>query len=281
MTVIDTHCHLDLVEQKGLNLTEVLSRATNAGIEAIIQIATDAQSSRWNRNLVHSPKEDSAPELFYTVGLHPEAVDEFTDLSEIESLIEEFQNDDACVAIGECGLDYFHSPEKADLQKRAFERQMEGALRYRMPLILHLRDERSYHPDRIAAMKDASEMILEHEDLRGVLHCYTYSYREALPFVDRGWMVSFSGIVTYKNAEIVKEAAERLPLECLMVETDAPYLSPVPHRGKTNEPAHTRDTLEFLVALRSEKDGKAPEEIRRTILENARSFTGWKKNARS
>lgn len=281
MAYIDTHCHLDIVEGKDAGIPEILEKAYSDNVQAIIQIATSFDSSVWNQNLIQSySNRKNTPELYYSIGIHPEYATPEDSEKRLSDLIAESYPDPAFVAIGECGLDFFHSPEKRTTQQRTFEMQIEQAHKLKLPLILHLRDDRSYNPERLEAMQLALEMVRSAgSDLRGVLHCYTYSYDEALPFVDMGWKVSFSGIVTYKNAGVVRDAAANLPLECLMTETDAPYLTPVPHRGKPNTPAYVGNTAEFIAELRSEGNPDMKDTIIKSLETNAREFIGWKNHA--
>jgi len=280
MSYIDTHCHLNLIEENHTDLSSVLKEANDLQLESIIQIATDIESSKWGQNFSRKRIENgSSPRIFYTIGIHPEKAESESEDSKIEKFIFDSLNDDLFIAIGECGLDFFHSPEKQKVQEKTFEKHLELAEKTGLPLVLHLRDDRSYNPDKLQAMKRATEMVKSAGKIKGVLHCYTYSYDEALPYVDLGWKVSFSGIVTYKNAGVVKEAAANLPLSCIMAETDAPYLSPAPHRGKPNLPGYVSHTADFIAELRSETDKIPVNEIKNRILINSKEFIGWKHHA--
>ena len=271
--VIDTHCHLDLVAGKGITTPDALLAARESGLEGIVQIATDLESARFHQRLAEQAP-DGAPTLYWTVGLHPESAERFDGAygAKLEDIVRSNRDNPALVAIGETGLDYFHTTEHEPKQKESFAFHLDLARREGLPVVLHTRDDRTYTPEKTRSVSDALAMLREYTGVRGVLHCFTYTEKEALPFVDLGWFVSYSGVLTFKNAEFVQQGATRLPLECLMVETDAPYLAPNPHRGKTNQPAHVIHTLDFLAALRQEKCGEDPRVVRQTVLENSRRF---------
>lgn len=280
--VIDTHCHLDLLKKKGPAPVEALQRAWSEGVSAVIQIAVDLSSSRRNLRLSEELSQLDPPlpiRYRWTAGLHPESADRIENLDELLEFIREHRNHEEFVGIGETGLDYFHTTEYVENQKIAFGRQLDLARELNLPVVLHLRDDRAFNPDRLQAFHDALEMVRARPGVRGVLHCFTYGYEQAMPFVDLGWMVSYSGIVTYKNTDVVRDGAARLPLETLMVETDAPFLAPDPHRGKTNEPSFVVHTLQFIAELRAAQRGEDPEQVKKTILHNSEKFTGWKDHA--
>ena len=270
MAVIDTHCHLDLVEKQGLALEAVLADAKMSGVQAVVQIGTTLRSSRWNQAFVENHTGDL--QLFWTAGLHPEAASSLADLEELLSFIRTHRDSKGFVGIGETGLDYFHTTEFVENQKVSFQRHIDLAEELRVPLIVHLRDDRQYSKEKTQTVRDAIQMVRGKKNLTGVLHCFTYSYEEAMPFIDLGWFVSYSGIVTYKNAEVLQDGAARLPLGQLMAETDAPYLTPVPHRGKTNQPAYVKNTADFLADLRAQKNGENPDDVRNKLLENSSRF---------
>ena len=272
--VIDTHCHLDLVAGKGIATPDALQTARDNGLEGIVQIATDLESAQFHRSLAEDAPGGS-PRLYWTVGLHPESADRFDGAyaAKLRDVVQSNRDNPDLVAIGETGLDYFHTTEHEAKQKESFAFHLDLARREGLPIVLHTRDDRTYTPEKTRSVSDALAMLREHGDgVRGVLHCFTYTEKEALPFVEMGWFVSYSGVLTFKNAEFVQQGASRLPLECLMVETDAPYLAPNPHRGKTNQPAHVVHTLDFLATLRKDTCGEDPEFVRKTVLENSRRF---------
>lgn len=280
---IDTHCHLDIVAGRDIAVEQSLQNAGQEGVQAILQIATNLDSSRWNRDLIAAHQqnlqrsgEQTQPQLFWTAGLHPEAADKLEQLPELFELIRKHRNDAEFWGIGETGLDYFHTMEYVPQQKDSFAQHLDLAQELQLPIVLHTRDDRSYNPDRVGSVRDSLEMVRARKGVRGVCHCFTYTDKEARDFVDLGWFISYSGVLTFNNAKVVQEGACQLPLDALLVETDAPFLAPVPQRGKPNQPAYVVHTLDFLVKLRSEKCGEDPELVRQTILENSKRFLSLK-----
>ena len=279
MPVIDTHCHLNILEEKGMDPETALENARMRGLDTVIQIATDAESSRYNKILSERINKLQNPvRLYWTAGLHPESADRLNTLEEIFSIIRDSLSDPFFMGIGETGLDYFHTTQFEKQQKESFEAHLNLASELCLPIILHLRDAKSYSPDNIRTVTDALEMIKKFNNVKGVLHCYTYGPDEAAEFIEMGWYVSFSGILTYKNARIIQDAAVAFPLNRILVETDAPFLTPMPNRGKVNQPAFTADTLDFLVKLRSEALREDPDEIIQTIYNNSLEFIAIKNN---
>ena len=276
--VVDTHCHLDLAEDRGVAPGDALARAKARGVTDIVQIAVDTKGARAARLMAaefnaHLPK---VPRVHWTAGIHPESVATDSDLDGLELFVREHYGEPDFVGLGETGLDYFHSREHLRAQQASFERHLALAQELGLPIILHLRDAEQYDGSSNAP-KDAVSLLNAYPDVRGVLHCFTYGFDEALPFVERGWLVSYSGIVTFRNATTVQDGAARLPLENLLVETDAPFLAPVPHRGKTNEPAFVADTLDYVAALRNEKCGEDRATVKSTIYANSQRFLSWKR----
>lgn len=271
--LIDTHCHLDLIAEQGVSPTQALEQAEAGGLTAVVQIATDLESSRFNESLADTWNRASRPlRLCWTAGLHPENGERLDQLDSIFDLIRQNRDRHDFLGIGETGLDYFHSTEHVGAQRESFRRHLDLAVELSLPVVVHTRDDRQYSPEKTRAMQDALAMVRERPELTGVLHCFTYSYEEAMPFVELGWKVSFSGILTFKNSHVLHEAAVRLPLACIMVETDAPFLAPAPHRGKLNLPAYSVHTLDFLARLRAERLGEDFETIRVKIGENSLAF---------
>lgn len=278
MGAIDTHCHLNIVEEFGVDKRTALKNAGAAGVEAVLQIATGPDSSRDNASFARAYAADKTagePELFWTAGLHPEAADKIDSLDEIFAVIREHRDDPAFVGVGETGLDYYHTVEFVKEQHESLDRHFALAAELKLPVVVHLRDDRTYTGNSKTAA-DALEILDRYPGVRGVLHSFTYTYEEAAPFIERGWFVSYSGIVTFKNAKLVQAGAAQVPLDRLMVETDAPFLAPVPHRGKTNEPAFVVHTLEFMLQWRAEQNGEDPETVRAAIHENSRRFLNLK-----
>ena len=280
MAVFDTHCHLDIVASQGIPVEQSLQNAIQARLAGLVQISTDIRSATFNASLTekYSSLLQANPDfaLRWTAGLHPEAAHELQTLNELFSLIRKNRDDSAFLGIGETGLDYFHTTEFVSEQKESLNAHLKLAKELDLPVVIHTRDTRQYEPGKTQSVSDTLEAVRNVGGIKGVLHCFTYSYEEAMPFVEMGWKVSFSGILTFKNSHTLHEAAVQLPLDCLMVETYAPFLAPVPNRGKTNEPAYVVHTMEFLKNLRAEKLGEDPEKIQKQIEKNTEDFLALK-----
>jgi TatD DNase family protein len=239
----DTHCHLQF---DGLP-ADALDRAAAAGVDRVICIGTDADHSR--RAIVVAAS-DPANRVWATVGVHPHEAQYGTD--EILPLLDAPR----VVAIGECGLDYYYEHSPRDVQRAVFAAQIALARIHDLALVVHTRDA-----------WDETFAILQVEQVpeRVVFHCFTGGPAEARRALELGAYLSFSGIVTFKNADKVREAAAMCPAGRLLVETDAPYLAPAPHRGGVNEPAHVAVVGAALAALR----GESEEELAAQTSSNA------------
>jgi TatD DNase family protein len=232
---VDSHCHLDFKEFTDVGA--VVSRAKAAGVELMVTISTRVRSCASTLAIA-----ESFPEVFCSVGTHPHNAADESDLT-AEELIS-LSGHPKVVAIGEAGLDYHyrHSPPSA--QAASFRVHIEAARRTGLPLIIHSREA-----------EDDTASLIEEEiakgDLRLLLHCYSSRPALAERGLALGAYISFSGILTFKNAEEIRSVAQQAPLDRILVETDAPYLAPVPHRGKVNEPAYVMHTLKVLAELRA------------------------------
>jgi TatD DNase family protein len=249
--VVDTHCHLDACEPPAGDL---VARAREAGVTRIATVGTDDESVGRALDAARSNEEVAA-----IVGRHPHGAEGFGDL-DLEA-IERALAEDGAVAVGETGLDYYRDYAPREDQRRAFADQLELAKRAGLPVVIHTR----------AAEDDTFAMLREHGDgLTVILHCFSAPGRLE-ECVERGYLCSFAGNVTYPKATDLQQAARELPTELLLVETDSPYLSPQPVRGKPNEPANVTVTAEFVAGLR----GAAYEELERTVEANAARVLGW------
>jgi len=263
VSLIDTHTHLDSFARRG-ELPAVLARARAAGVDAMIAIGTEPDDWTLCRDLAGA----QAGVVHFTVGLHPCSVGE--DWPPAVAQIEAFWRHGVGpkpVALGECGLDRFHLPKDGAAaekilgwQRAAFAAQIALANKFGCPLVVHSR----------GAFRECVEMI----DAGGadwtkvVFHCFAEGEAEMAGLARRGGRGSFTGILTYKNAEAVRAAARAQGLDRLMLETDAPYLAPMPHRGQPNEPAFLRHTAEFAAGLL----GLPPAELAAVTTANARKF---------
>ena len=238
----DSHCH---VPWEGLG-TAVIDEAREAGVTRMITVGTDAVTSA---SAIETARSHEG--VWATVGLHPHEAS--AGVGTIEGLV---SGDPSVVAVGECGLDYFYEHSPRDAQKEAFAAQIALAKENGLALVVHTRD----------AWDDTFDILRsEGAPERWVLHCFTGGPDEARAGMDLGAMLSFSGIVTFKNAGDVREAAAICPLERLLVETDSPYLAPVPHRGKTNTPAFVTIVGAAVAAVA----GVAVETVAQATWDNA------------
>lgn len=235
--LVDSHCHL---EYEGLadRQTEVLERAREAGVGAMLNIST--KRGEWARVVATA---HSQPDVFASVGIHPHNADDHLDLTEEELL--EATLDPRVIGIGESGLDYYYDHSDRAAQQRLFRVHIAAARQTGLPLIIHTRDAEA---DTLAILAD--ELAKGH--FPALIHCFTASADFAGKVLDRGLSISISGIVTFKNAKELQEIAKAIPQDRLLVETDSPFLAPVPHRGKPCEPAFVRDTAQFVADLRGE-----------------------------
>jgi len=232
MFLIDSHAHLDM-EEFDPDRDQVLERAQQAGITHIITIGVDLQSSQ--RALTLSDKH---PFLFTSVGCHPHHA-EACDHEMLEAL-KRLTSHRSVVAWGEIGLDFFRNYAPQAKQKEIFYRQLEMALQVDLPVIIHDRNAHSEVLDILRTTKNH----------RGVIHCFSGDYDLAMTFMDLGFYISIPGTVTYKKAKEVQDVATRIPLEALLLETDAPYLAPHPRRGRRNEPLFVTYTAKKIAQLR-------------------------------
>ncbi len=254
----DSHCHLqDDYLPEGAELAAVLERAAQAGVNRALCIGTSASSSRAALEL--AARSSGKVALWASVGLHPHEAEQ--PLAEIAALAQAHAGGErpvapgGLVAIGECGLDYFYEHAPRAAQRRVFAAQVELARRLDLVVVVHTRD----------AWEDTFAVLNSAAPGPTVIHCFTGGPAEAERFLELGAYLSFSGIATFKNAEAVRDAARCCPSDRLLVETDAPFLAPVPHRGRPNEPAFVRVVGEALAALRN----VAPEELAACSSANA------------
>jgi TatD DNase family protein len=233
MQLVDSHCHINFPDLVG-DLDGVLQRAAAQHIDYMLCVSVNLEDFPQVRALA-----ERFPHVYASVGVHPnETEGREPELAELVAL----GSDPGIVAIGETGLDYFRSSGDLRWQRDRFARHIEAARRVGKPLIIHTRDARE---DTIAVMQAEGA-----GEPGGVMHCFTETWEMARAALDLGFYISFSGIVTFRSAESLREVARRVPADRLLVETDSPYLAPVPHRGKTNEPAFVRHVAECVAELR-------------------------------
>ncbi|NML11243.1 TatD family hydrolase [Sphingobium sp. AR-3-1] len=251
--LIDSHCHLNY---KGLieDQANVLQRSRAAGVDLMLNIAT--RESEWDDVLGTAIRE---PDVWATVGIHPHEADEHPHIDTAK--LAERAAHPRVVGIGETGLDYYYDHSDRERQQKSFRSHIVAARDTGLPLIVHTRDAEE---DTLAIMRDE----MGQGGFTGVIHCFTASGAFADAAMELGFYISISGIVTFKSAKDLQETAARLPLDRLLVETDSPFLAPVPHRGRPCEPAFVADTAKFLANLR----GESVEELAAATSANFRAL---------
>lgn len=255
----DTHAHLASTQFTD-EVPALVARARDAGVTRIICVGTTLEDAP--RVLKIAETHD---EVFATVGIHPCDADTVQDESFVEEL-RRFARHPKVVGLGEIGLDYYHKPpERFTLeqwkaqQAMVLNAQLELAAELRLNVVLHNRE----------SLEDLTAQVFPYSDrLRAVFHCFTGSMTDATPIIERGHLVSFTGNVTYKKADAIQETARRLPEDAFMVETDCPYLAPMPYRGKRNEPSYVAHTAAFIAGLR----GVDADALGERMSETARKF---------
>ena len=235
--LVDSHCHLDYPDFEEEGLAEVLKRAEEKGVKNFLTISTNI--SKFEQVLAVAKQ---FPNVHCTVGTHPHHAAEEPELKFSCQDIIGFTNDDKVVGIGETGLDYFYEYSPQDEQKKSFETHIEAALKTDLPLIVHTRDAET---DTIDILRNAGQ-----GKAKAVIHCFSGSLDLAKKSLDLGFYISFSGIITFKKAEELREVVKYVPLDRILVETDCPYLAPIPHRGKRNEPAFVTHTAMCLSGIK-------------------------------
>lgn len=242
--LIDSHCHLDLIDydKAGLSMDDVVKQAGERGVDYLLSISVRLEDFSKLCGIA-----DKYSNVFISMGIHPNETDCID--PDTDGLTELANSHKKVIAIGETGLDYFRSEGDLAWQRDRFIRHIEAANRVNKPLIVHTRE----------AASDTMQMLKEHNAAAGVIHCFTETKEVAKQALDLGFYIAFSGIVTFKNAKQIQEAAKYVPLDRILVETDSPYLAPMPHRGKDNFPKYVLHVAEFLAQLRDESLDKIKE----------------------
>ena len=258
MTLFDTHAHCDdkryMAEYEG-GTDKLLVDSFEGDIKYIVNIGTCLENSLASIKLAEKYEG-----VYASCGIHPSDVLSYDDADKVMSELEGLLSHEKAVAIGEIGLDYHYEDIPKEPQMLYFEKQMELADKLGIPVIIHDRE----------AHGDCLEMVKKFPNVKGVFHSFSGSPEMARELVKLGWYISFSGTVTFKNARVPKEACVVVPEDRLLIETDAPYLSPTPHRGELNRPAYVRHTCEEIARLR----GVEPDYIAKITMENAKRFFG-------
>ena len=231
--LFDTHVHLN--DSRYENYHEIIEKARKENVRKMLVVGYDLESSKLAIKIA-----SEYPFIYAAIGLHPDkANDEYeNDLVELEKLI-----NTKVVAIGEIGLDYHYEGYSKERQKDLFIKQIKIANKYNLPIVIHSRD----------ACNDTLTVLKENKKYyeKGIMHCYAYSYESYIEFAKLGFVFAFGGVVTYKNARLSKEVAEKINLDKIVLETDAPYLAPSPHRGERNEPSYIRFVAEQIAQIKN------------------------------
>ena len=236
MQLVDSHCHIDF-EPLGHDTPAVLDAALQNNVTHMLCVSVNMRDFPRVRSIA-----ENNTNVFASVGVHPNENKE--DEVSTETLVQEATKAAKVVAIGETGLDYFRSDGDLEWQRQRFVRHIEAARQTNLPLIIHMRD----------ATDDTLEIMRSEKanEPGGVMHCFAENWETAKKALDLGFYISFSGIVTFKSAQALKEVATRVPANRMLVETDSPYLAPVPYRGKVNQPAYVLHTAEHVAQLRNQ-----------------------------
>ncbi|MCB5308985.1 metal-dependent hydrolase [Yersinia massiliensis] len=249
MLLVDSHCHLDSLDYGTLHssVDDVLAKANARDVGFVLAVATTLPGFSAMTALIGDRKD-----VVFSCGVHPLNLDGGYDFQQLRALAAA----DNVVAMGETGLDYFYQQDNIPLQQASFREHIRVGRELNKPVIVHTRDARE---DTLAILREENA-----QECGGVLHCFTEDKATAATLLDLGFYISFSGILTFRNAEQLRDVARYVPLDRLLVETDSPYLAPMPHRGKENQPAYVRDVAEYMAVLK----GVSIESLAQTTTDN-------------
>lgn len=248
--LIDTHCHLNFPQYADIKLEDILFRAAQNDVRYCINVGSDLTASQASVALAQKH-----PEIYASVGIHPhEAEHGEKDLPELEKLITQ----NKIVAVGEIGLDYYKDLSPRDKQKTLFEKQIELSMKYQKPLIIHCRE----------ANQDTYEILSHYKPTKAVFHCFAGNKDFAKKVFDLGYLISFTGNITFPKSFKAQEVIQYASLNRIMVETDCPFMAPVPHRGTTNEPSYVKYVAEKIAELKQ----ITFTEVSETTTKNAKEF---------
>ena len=255
---VDTHCHLTLLDLSPYqgDLDAALAEARAAGVSKFMSISVDLDDHILLEQI--AARHD---DVGYTVGVHPCEDPQVMARATTEYLIE-LASKDKVWALGETGLDYFHSTDFIAEQKACFARHIHASHALNKPVVVHTR----------SAKHDTVDIIRAEQSTHGILHCFTEDWDTAKAVLDCGYYVSFSGIVSFKNAQDLRDVAKQVPLDRVLIETDSPYLAPMPYRGKTNEPKY----VPFVAKALSDVYGKSLEEMAEITMQNFNNLLAQK-----
>lgn len=248
--MIDSHAHLS-AKDFASDLDAVIARAAEAGVEQFVTISDEIADIEPCRQIA-----EQYASISFTAGVHPHHASSFQD-SDIAVITEALLHP-KCVAVGEIGLDYHYMRSPKDTQQRVFEKQLHLAKEQNLPAVVHCRD----------AVEDLWTIVSHVKPAKMVIHCCTEKWTDVERFVQAGYFLSFTGIATYPKSDDIRETIKECPIEQIMIETDAPFLAPVPHRGKRNEPAFVKEVLDLVSTLKQ----MSVEEVDRILTRNTMQF---------
>ncbi|MEB3288049.1 MAG: TatD family hydrolase [Vampirovibrionales bacterium] len=270
--IVDTHCHLDYIERQGReeniphsDAGHVLSRAMAEGVEFIINPCVSPEY--YDQVLKIAEAHDN---VYMAVAIHPTDVSDTLKYPDWQSRIRHLLEHPKVVAIGETGLDYYWSTEHIDLQKQCLSMFLKLGVEFDKPVILHDRNVREGDASGLNSHEDILSLVKSAPGVRGIMHCFSGDADFALRMIEAGFYISFAGNITFKKATDLQAAATVVPLEKILVETDSPFLSPMPFRGKMNEPARVRYVVEKIAELKN----LSYEEVALATTRNAKSVFG-------
>lgn len=249
---VDSHCHLDKLNYQDLHtgVADVVAKAEQANVKQLLSVGVTLDAFPKMMELI-AP----FPQVHASAGVHPLDVESAFDLEQLSS----FAKHEKVVAIGETGLDFHYKPETKNLQIERFEQQVELAVEVNKPLIIHTRQARA---ETLAILREGGA-----EKCGGVIHCFTEDQAFAEAAMELGFYISVSGIVTFRQAIELKEVVKNLPLDRLLIETDSPYLAPVPHRGKENQPAYVVEVASYIAQLKGISLGQVAEKTTQNFVD--------------
>ena len=260
--LLDSHAHFDMIlEDKKISEDDLIKSLKNDNIEYSVQVSIETKGFTWSRDFA---ERHQAAGIYYTLGIHPSSKADDAALEMLGAFTEKEMSSDRnklLLGIGECGLDFYRMRQPEDIQRRSFEYQIDIAKKHGLPLIVHIRD----------AMDAGIEILSAKKTRGGIMHCFAGDSKAAKRVLDLGFIISFAGNVTYKNAAELHDAAAYVPLDRILLETDSPFLTPVPLRGKPNTPEYIKHTYRFVADLKkipvSKLEDAVTENFRKLIRE--------------
>lgn len=236
MYFVDSHCHLEFKEFAG-KTQELIDLAAQEGIKTLLTIGTGIGSTDALVELA-----ETFPEVYATVGIHPHEAATLSSRGDLETFLERYVHHPRMVGIGETGLDFYYDHSPREIQEQVFKVHLDKAIEMELPVVVHTREAEE---ETVRILKEATA-----KGVKGVIHCFTGSQWLADEVLDLGFYISCSGVLTFKNAESLRETIAGVPLDRLLIETDSPYLAPIPHRGGTNQPAYVVRVAEKVAELK-------------------------------